>query len=445
MNLIIQRALNVVLLACCISCSNQKGTNDTGSISRDSLKESNTWQFECQRDEIAPEHWVDSGKMYKGQPTYALSGGGKEYANGCWAKKVPVQSNYFYEFTTHYLAQNLDDPLRSALARVLWFDEHGKEVLVAEYPATLAAKTPEGWNTIQQVYQCPEKAVSARLELVYRWDSDGSVFFSDAEFKQVRPIEPEKVKLATVHYIPAKNSTTQENLGQFSKFLEEAGEKEADIVCLPEGITVVNTGMSYIDVAEPVPGPTTSYLGEIAKKYGMYIVAGIYERDGAVVYNTAVLIGRDGGLVGKYHKVCLPREEIQGGITPGEGFPVFETDFGKVGMMICWDVTFPEVARMLTLRGADIIMLPIWGGIPELAVARAIENQVYLVTSSYSTKEMKSAIFDKGGAILGEADGTEHVKVVEVDLSKRKMWPFLGDLKNRIVREMPPQRLSAGR
>jgi formylglycine-generating enzyme required for sulfatase activity len=84
------------------------------------------------------------------------------------------------------------------------------------------------------------------------------------------------------------------------------------------------------------------------------------------------LFGRDGQLIGKYRKVCLPREEIDGGITPGTEYPVFDTDFGRIGMMICWDVSYPEVARELAARGAEMILMPIWGGNETLAKARAI-------------------------------------------------------------------------
>jgi len=168
----------------------------------------------------------------------------------------------------------------------------------------------------------------------------------------------------------------------------------------------------------------------------MYIVAGVLEQDGDVVYNTAVFLDREGNLAGKYRKVCLPREEIEGGVSPGQSFPVFETDFGTVGIMICWDVTFPEPARALAMEGADVIMLPIWGGIETLARARSIENQVYLVSSTYGG-DLQTGIFDLEGKLLGEANPESPVVVVEVDLDQQKLWPWLGELKNRIQQEMP--------
>ena len=95
------------------------------------------------------------------------------------------------------------------------------------------------------------------------------------------------------------------------------------------------------------------FFGRLAQKHDMYIVAPVFERLGHVIYNTAALVGPDGRFVGKYRKVCLPRTEYLAGITPGGEYPVFQTRFGKLGMMICYDVSFPEVARGLANNGAD--------------------------------------------------------------------------------------------
>ena len=144
----------------------------------------------------------------------------------------------------------------------------------------------------------------------------------------------------------------------------------------------------------------------------MYIVAGILELDGEVVYNTAILLDRSGRLAGKYRKVSLPREEIEGGVSPGNALPIFETDFGKIGMMICWDVAFPEPARMLAMKGAEVILMPIWGGNLTLAKARAIENQVHLVTSTYD-QDMVSGIIDLEGNIMEKGNEESPVVMVE--------------------------------
>ena len=196
----------------------------------------------------------------------------------------------------------------------------------------------------------------------------------------------------------------------------------------------------FSEVAEPIPGPTTEFYGSVAKENDCYIVVGLPERDGHEVYNVSVMMGPDGEIAGKYRKVTLPREEIQQGISPGYEYPVFDTRFGKIGMMICYDVFFPEVARELAMNGAEIIAMPIWGGNPLLAAARCAENGVYLVSSTYTDHNanwMKTAVWDREGNRLAEANEWGTVVMAEVDLNQPTHWQFLGDFQSRIQRESP--------
>jgi predicted amidohydrolase len=176
----------------------------------------------------------------------------------------------------------------------------------------------------------------------------------------------------------------------------------------------------------------------LAAKHKTYIVAGLLERDGKGAYNTSVLIDRDGKLAGKYRKICLPRSEYDGGLAPGSEYPVFETDFGKVAMMICWDVAYPEIARELSARGAEIIFMPIWGGNETLCKARAIENQVPLVISSY---DLRSAIYDQAGeakAIAPSVAGKGSCVVyADLDLAGTMNWEWTGNWRDRIWLEGP--------
>jgi predicted amidohydrolase len=163
------------------------------------------------------------------------------------------------------------------------------------------------------------------------------------------------------------------------------------------------------------------------------VAAGIYEREGTAIYNTAVLLDRSGTLVGKYRKVYLPREEVEGGLTPGAEYPMFRTDFGTVGLMICYDVFYSDPAHALAARGAEMILMPIWGGDETLAKARAIENRVFLVASGY---DHPTYIMDPTGERLSEAHHRGEAANAMIDLNKRYLDPFLGDMRERRPKEL---------
>jgi predicted amidohydrolase len=391
------------------------------------------WRLVAARDEIAPRAEVvrdASGSGYG----LALAGTGDRSVDGRWVRRVPVTGGRYVMFEARFRATNVETPTRSVVPSVLWFDGRGKQVEQAEFPITVPGADGQGWHRVTATYRVPASAREAQLELRLRWAPSGEVVWRDVSLQETAAPAPRNVKIASVNHRPRGTKTSQQNLEQFAKFIDEAGAAKADVICLPEGITVCGTKLKYADVAEPIPGPSTQFLGECAARNHAYVVAGIYEREGRAVYNTSVLLGRDGKLMGKYRKVCLPREEIDGGITPGVAYPVFDTDFGRVGMMICWDVHFPEVARELSARGAEMILMPIWGGNETLAKARAIENQVYLVASGY---DFRTAIYDRAGDAMAKAEDKSQVIYAQVDLNQRLLWPWLGDWRSRIWREGP--------
>jgi predicted amidohydrolase len=159
----------------------------------------------------------------------------------------------------------------------------------------------------------------------------------------------------------------------------------------------------------------------------------MYEREGPAIYNTAVLLDRAGKLVGKYRKVYLPREEVEGGLTPGNDYPVFDTDFGKVGLMICWDIQYADPARALALGGAELLLLPIWGGNETLAKARAIENHVFLASSGY---DYPTHIIDPDGEVLAQALEQGKIALATIDLNRRYSDEWLGWMRGRFMKEL---------
>lgn len=141
--------------------------------------------------------------------------------------------------------------------------------------------------------------------------------------------------------------------------LELAAQAKPDLVTLPETFNMGGIPWEqWPDNADTIPGPLFDAAAEVAAKHRMYICLPILERDGEKLFNTACFIGRDGQVVGKYHKYQPTIGEIEGGILPGVDAEAFETDFGKVGAAICFDLKFIEVGQRLSANGARLVVWP---------------------------------------------------------------------------------------
>lgn len=147
------------------------------------------------------------------------------------------------------------------------------------------------------------------------------------------------------------------NLRGVLELIDKAALDKPDIIVLPELFPLTGIGIEEgVKLAQPVPGPITEAVAERAKRYGTYIVCPLLESKEGRIFNSAVLIDRRGEIVGSYHKIHPTIGEIEAGVTPGTDPVVFQTDFGRVGCAICFDLNFPDVMEGLKRRGAELIL-----------------------------------------------------------------------------------------
>jgi predicted amidohydrolase len=248
------------------------------------------------------------------------------------------------------------------------------------------------------------------------------------------------------------------NVAQVEDLLRQAGRAGVDLAALPEVWPLQGSAPQMRQAAEPVPGPRTERLSELAREHRMWIHGGsVLELDSERVFNTSVLLDRDGELVATYRKIHLFDADPPGAVpsreshvfAEGNRIVVAETEFGRAGMSICYDVRFPELYRSLAVQGAAIVFVPAAfraeTGVAHWEVllrARAIEDQYVVIAAAQwgswgpPGRERhtfgNSMVVDPWGRILARANDGVGVTCVEIDLDEvRHVREILPALRHR--------------
>ncbi len=226
------------------------------------------------------------------------------------------------------------------------------------------------------------------------------------------------VTVASVSTKPSFSPDTDMDqlLNEAAHYARRARQMGADILAFPEIYPQIGSEKQQAEAAEELPGPTTQRMMTEAKKLGMYLIWPLYAQEGDQVFNAAVLIDRDGEISGIYHKMHPTVTEIEGGIRPGTDAPVFDTDFGKIGMAICYDLNFRDIMTGLKTNGAEVIFFSsaYRGGLQ--VRAWAFELGCYIVSAIMTDL---GQIVDLTGRQLTESYFTQPVVARDINLNRR--------------------------
>ena len=365
------------------------------------------WRFVAPRDEIAPGKDVRS--LADGSRRLVIKATGDRRAFGCWQGRAELEIGKWYRASVRVRVSQIRDPELAVFVQV------ARHFLI---PLT-------GWGdeaVLEQTFQHTNAQEGNGVEFYLLATDRGEAEFFCPEVVEIPKPDHRIARVAAIRFGASDGPLSL--AGQRERIaakLDMAGALNPGIVALPEFSPIIGVAEdeygSYLNVAEEVPGgPLCRVLSGKAAEHGMYVLAGMIERRSAYVFNTAVIFGREGELVGRYVKTHLTFGELQKGISCGEDYPVFDLDFGRIAIHICYDEWFPEVARYYAHQGAEILFLPVAGGKPITWRTRALDNGLYFVSASINPPSM---IISSSGAIIAETHG-DGLAVADLNLDYRE-------------------------
>ncbi len=274
-----------------------------------------------------------------------------------------------------------------------------------------------------------------------------------------------------IGYLQQHNTADkQDNMTRLAKGIEGLAQRGAELIVLQELHNSLYfcqvEDVDNFDLAEPIPGPSTDFFGQLAKRLQVVIVTSLFERRAPGLYhNTAVVIERDGTIAGRYRKMHIPDDPAyyeKFYFTPGDlGFHPIDTSVGRLGVLVCWDQWYPEAARLMALQGAELLIYPtaigyaasdtadeqqrqreawttvqrghaVANGLPVVSVNRVgFEPDPSAQTEGITFWGSSMVVGPQGEMLYRSSENEEDSVIVDVDLAHsedvRRWWPFLRD------------------
>jgi predicted amidohydrolase len=333
------------------------------------------WEIICPNKAIAPKFKLVIRK--DGSRFLRASGNGRRECFGFIRTKVHLEPNRTYHMRVKLHYERMKDLNRHLLHGVFSDDFNDGIFQYRKEGSLIIGENRFAFNGTKK---------NTEVRLYFRFSPNGKVWWHSIELQECKPLPKRLVKIAC--------SWGTGDLSYWAKWLDRAGENNVDVALLPEMYNGKN-----VKEAELIEGSSGRLLAEKAKQWNMYVCGTFYEKRRDLVLNSAPFFDRNGELIGIYSKNQLYDPELDAGATPGIGYPVFSTDFGKVGIIICYDSWFPETIRILAYKGAELILFPNAGYFTGLMPARAADNGVWIAVSSCGHP---AGVWDSGGALAGE-------------------------------------------
>ena len=393
----------------------------------------------------SPTGWSTFSARPETAPGVLSSTGGTGYILEIFGNNVPnvyggwrtaiqgLQGGRYYRFRARALPTSIASPRESITILLRWRGAFGDEV-APDYVWNYTVQSDDSL-VFDSVIQTPLGTTRVDVELVLQWAPAGRIRFDALSFAPSAGPATRPVKVAAVYFRPSGTSSGLESVQQAASHGDGvAAAHSPDVMVFGELLNVIGAPGTFDTKAESVPGPSTNVMAGLARSHGTYVVFGVLERVGSILYNTAVLLDRSGNIAGKHRKVQLPLADASSGLMPGDGVSVFETDFGRVALLICQDTAFSEPPREAAIKGAEMLLVPIWGGKQATVRARAIDHSMYVVASGY---DYASEVIDPLGRVLDAVDNLDQpgVAVATLDLSQRFREYWIGDWRDTTNKE----------
>ncbi|MEI6513094.1 MAG: carbon-nitrogen hydrolase family protein [bacterium] len=366
------------------------------------------WEPSCPNPALAPKFELVTPKS--GKPMLMATGNGRKECWGVIKHPITFEAGKTYRFRVHFKFEGFED-VNHHMIHAVFGPEFNQGVM--NY------KKDGDWVIGDTRFEGPEKEGEGFMHLYFRYSPNGKVWWDHVSISECEPIPSRPVKIAV--------NWGYGDMEHWDKWLDLAGQKFVDIALLPESFN----GKGVKD-PESIDGEANQFMAKKARRWRIHVAGSVYEKRGDLTLNTGSLYGPDGKLIGTYSKNQLFDPECDEGATSGTEMPVFQTRFGKVAFVICYDSWFPEPMRLAAYKGAELILFPSAGYFLDLMPARAADNGVWIAASS----GCPAGVWDPSGARAGEEyasetrycktgilnyemDAVNRMIVVTIDMSKK--------------------------